>query len=767
MWEDAYSIDARLEKNRGVGVGFGMLPEGDQTLTITLHAPPDGWLIDESEPRDNSGDHAWQPADGITTDSATHVYTVIGVDPNDGHAVGFCGKLKKAVEGDGSPPTFDAAVADLDLDAEGVEDDDEATAPGGGLFVPRSMHKGADFPDTLGEDDQYATLTLSVRPKWAGPPNPEYVGTLTFDVTGDGIQLYDISVNPPKIAERSRSVPAEGLTVQYGVVTNDQATSPGDIGATFTWDSELQGGPATAVDHVRIVPYWVDLDVARLEGNTVVQSEEDTQGSITSIVGPNDNLDTYALNLPRVAISSIEVLAEFGNPNGVRLYFEKVNPAASPGKVRIIKNSAVWMTDSESSKELSLADLSQTFTAQATYGGGVDLRLVARISGAAVCSDRVRISAIPGAVPKPGRIVFVNPAATNHNPPYDDFLENASENLSDAVFVATSGDNVVVAREYTFKFSSQLTVQKSAIVLAGLAGRLISPPNPNPYPWTTDEMDWSQRLPHLSGQGTTAILYWPNVSDVQVAGFVFENANATRGAACRFDESSNVSILCSQFSDNQAPDGGAGIMWRFTHQSRVLGCLFLRNTQTSSEESLGGGAILLQGCNTSSVARCRFEDRNTAAHGGAGVCLYSCPNSTVLTSYFTDCHGKFGGGVLVKDALDPLLPKSRIITCVFKENVYTAAQPHHGGSGVYVEDASCLISGCDFVNNSHAGSGGAIACRGDSTIEIGQLVEIHSCHFTQNHADYCGGAIAVFGSAEEGLSCDPPAIWGGTDANII
>ena len=75
-WEDAYSIDARLEKNRGVGVGFGKLLEGDQTLTITLHAPRDGWLIDESEPRDNAGDHAWKPADGITTDSEDHVRIV-------------------------------------------------------------------------------------------------------------------------------------------------------------------------------------------------------------------------------------------------------------------------------------------------------------------------------------------------------------------------------------------------------------------------------------------------------------------------------------------------------------------------------------------------------------------------------------------------------------------------------------------------------------------------------------------------------------------
>ncbi len=539
--------------------------------------------------------------------------------------------------------------------------------------------------------------------------------------------------------------------------------TPGEV--LLALELRLNNGTTkVALDVVRVTVIHANLDIARLNGSTVSQLEEHTQGSITSIVEPNEDFDVCTLRLSP-AFSPIELLDDSENPNRVRLYLEKVVLPKSPGKIRIIRDGTIWMEDTDVSKELSGADLSHSFSVQGTYGGVIDLMLVAKIGDNAIAADQVRISAIPDAIPQPGRILFVNPGAGKHDPPYDDFLENASSSVALALAAATPGDNIAVARDYDYRFSNRMSLQASSIVLAGLGGRLVPPPSPNPYPWTTNEMDWTQRLPHLDGQETSGIVQASDVNDIQLAGLVFTNASAAEGAGCRFETSSHVSVLSCRFDENVATEGGAGIMFRFTHSSTVSGCIFTGNWQSNAESTLGGGGVLMQSCNGSTVARCRFEgtafeNSNLAQYGGGGICLYTCPSSLVSACYFTACHGNLGGAILVKDPLEQL--ESRVINCVFVENCPAGSSR---GGAICVIDASCSVSGCMFSDNS-AMYGGAVACQGTALTDCPYDVNIETSTFARNSAA-SGGALAVLGAAEGTVdSCDPNAGWGGIRVNI-
>jgi predicted outer membrane repeat protein len=520
-------------------------------------------------------------------------------------------------------------------------------------------------------------------------------------------------------------------------------------------------------DVVRINLVGVDIDIARLDGNTVPESKDHTQGSITKLVGPSNTLTDYALN-----ISLFVRPPELLNEPGIQVRLRTIATNRSPGKVRIVKNgSAIWMNDTEGQKTLTAADLVSALTVQATYGGVVDLAIEVVRGGVVLCSDNVRVSGIPSAYPKSGRILFVNFGLPGAAAPYDDFLVNAADEISDALAIATAEDNIVVCREYVGTFAGGgLSSSQSDIVLAGLGGKIVAPPTPNPYPWTVDGIDWAQPLPRLTGAGASKILTWSNVSEVVVAGLVFQNALGVRGAALEFATSDHVDVLSCMFDGNTASKGGGGVRFNQTHYSHVDDCLFTNNSQSEANE-IGGAGVLFQGCQTSRVTRCRFE--GNSAKIGAGISLDFNANCTVLQSYFTDNHGKLGGGVSVTTNLLANLPgfnpgRSNILDCIFKGNKYDAPEPAHGGSGVFVQDAECRIANCMFKENAHKGNGGAIMCRGLNELVQGGLVDIDNCQFIDNKATATGGAIAVLGSTVNGLPnfCDPSGLLGGMGVEI-
>lgn len=245
------AINCTLKANQGVGVGFGMLSKTAQTLTINLNAPA-GWEIATSDPRDNSGVHLWSPDGGIDTVSPTHTYNVVGVIPEEGHSAGFLGTLTTASSGGagsaGSPPTFDAAVADIDIDFTGVDDATEADEPAGGkLFWV--LHDG-EFPSS--PPGNCVNLRVVVRTKWQGPPqSPPSVGDISFQIEGTGakgVAIYEpggtlltYHTLEGTLVTGTKPIPSGTYDQTFKVLTNSKFVGAAIITATFTWKTELAG----------------------------------------------------------------------------------------------------------------------------------------------------------------------------------------------------------------------------------------------------------------------------------------------------------------------------------------------------------------------------------------------------------------------------------------------------------------------------------------------------------------------------------------------
>ena len=266
--ERSFALEAQLQENKGVGVGFGMLGETQTTLTITLRAPTD-WKIQSSYQRDPSGIHLWTPQDGIQVESETHTYTVSGILPLAGHAVGFAGVLTKESSGTGSgggSTTFEAAVADLDIDLPGLSDTVEESEPGGlGVSV---LYPHAGFPSTLPELPEteavsYQELHISLDTKWNGslPAGVTQLGTLTFTIEGTsaaGVAIYDHEGKP---VAGPVEIKTADYVKTYRIVTNNSFISTATIKASFQWQTALSGNSQEnkADDVVRLSKLSVEI----------------------------------------------------------------------------------------------------------------------------------------------------------------------------------------------------------------------------------------------------------------------------------------------------------------------------------------------------------------------------------------------------------------------------------------------------------------------------------------------------------------------------
>ena len=280
------SISAKLKKDTDVGVAFNDIPQGFFDVIVSL-VHPDDWSIvtnaESSKVVSKSGDTIWNRT---SADEDTHVWEGCGVTGNCWPGVLFAGNLTKHTSGGGggTPPGFNASVADIDIDVDSLglhsdeptshhwppdgslgEDEEEGGDGTGGLCLPASLVTG-QFPTNLPSGTDYKTLKLTLNPKWVGTPSYDgNVGTLTFSTTGSGFALYELTGSDSgTLVTTGIRVPPNGFSgKQYGILTNGDFTSSGGITATFTWDSNLKGGEDTATDYVRIAPtaYVVVLHV--------------------------------------------------------------------------------------------------------------------------------------------------------------------------------------------------------------------------------------------------------------------------------------------------------------------------------------------------------------------------------------------------------------------------------------------------------------------------------------------------------------------------
>lgn len=265
------AITAVLKPNADVGIAFNDVPQGVFDVFVSLQRPEGWWIITNEESSialDVSGSTIWNR---IQVSDHLHRWEGIGSAGDCWSGVRFHGLLKGEA-GPGTPPTFDVSVADIDIDVDslGLHSDGEAgcwppsgsyaedvteATEGGGLYLSPSLVNGT-FPSQLPTDAPYKALTVTLRPKWIGPPNPDTVGDLTFNIAASGVALYRVS-DRSQVTGTIR-VPCSGFSgEQFGILTNGDFTVPGGIYAAFTWDENLKGGEDTTTDYVRLAPMAV------------------------------------------------------------------------------------------------------------------------------------------------------------------------------------------------------------------------------------------------------------------------------------------------------------------------------------------------------------------------------------------------------------------------------------------------------------------------------------------------------------------------------
>lgn len=274
----ATTITGTLKPNADVGVAFNDTPQGVFDVFVSLQRPNDWYIVTNDQSSvavDKSGATIWNR---IQASDDLHRWEGIGSAGDCWSGVRFHGLLKRPGTGGGpgSPPPFDASVADIDIhvDSQGLcsgdhwppdgsyEEDVAEDTESGGLYLPRSIITGElPTPLPLPTNLTYKALTLTLRPKWVGPPNPSSVGTVTFYVSAPGLALYRLPDGTQVNQSNPLPVPPQGLSETYAILTNENFTSPGGIYASFEWYSSLRGGEDTAMDYVRLAPAWSNIFV--------------------------------------------------------------------------------------------------------------------------------------------------------------------------------------------------------------------------------------------------------------------------------------------------------------------------------------------------------------------------------------------------------------------------------------------------------------------------------------------------------------------------
>lgn len=332
----------------------------------------------------------------------------------------------------------------------------------------------------------------------------------------------------------------------------------------------------------------VDIGIKRYEGTLVSEGIEHSNGSVVQLV-PKDNPEGIYLEIAYLRVAP-SLLTTYW-----RIKLKKVGPTTSVGKLRVYRNGAVFMDETEMEKDVSVADLGSSWKVDATVGGVVDLALVVEdvATGVELARDVVRISAIP-CKPGSGRIIFVNPASTGAAAPYDDFENNAAHTIVEALNAMQANDNILIARGTYFE--NNLVIAHGGVV-AGLAGRWLVD-NPSAEPPTTplaDKFDFATlsatALPTISppaGAPTASLMRTDGVVDggqIAVAGLSFQGGVAgqigglTAGGALRAENLDSVSLLLGwcRLKNNQASEFGGAVYMKSVTSARIDTCEFLDN----------------------------------------------------------------------------------------------------------------------------------------------------------------------------------------------
>ena len=448
-------------------------------------------------------------------------------------------------------------------------------------------------------------------------------------------------------------------------------------------------------------PPTVDLDVARLDGNWVPENQEDSQGSITKIQDPTE--DVYpAMNwaLPlRIEVSPAPDTISFSN--------EPVGNSQGIVQILNVNGGAIIPVWNSSFPPTSLSLLPGQYYAVALTGGVTDLGLTAYKAGASLGKDIVRVSSIP-VPPAPGRILFVNPNAPGHGVPFDDFKYRAASTISEAATYAVSGDNIAVARTTIKDHGAEI---KRDITLAGLVGRW----GGGGFAFGDVPIIDAQR----KGRHVTLIAERELAPGTNIGGLRFTNGREKSGGALYIGQDRTVLIKYTAFDENVATgehSGGAIEIPQanvtvskgaFSHNKALLGPGGHINCEGEDGETraaIARWANALNALPTQMWQTLQFAQVSTFA-------------LTIVDTSFSDGVATYGGGVSVGTG-------KRGMCCIIKgQTTFTncRATKHDGrGGGVSIRGPLCigsLIEGAVFEDCvANDGGGISIIYCGQATI---------------------------------------------------
>lgn len=543
---------------------------------------------------------------------------------------------------------------------------------------------------------------------------------------------------------------------------------------------------------IKVVVLTIDLDIYRLDGTTKVdESKDDTEGSITRVLNPNDGETKGTGKTRGISLKLESSVLPTGLSLSYKLRLKYIHSVANDkGLVRVyedtVSGSACIIDNCLSTPDmvevLATSALSDGFWMEFEGGGIVELELVVLDGSTEVCKDSVRACAIPFK-PKTGGILFVNPGARAGSLK-NNYTDDSANTISAALAAAVDGMNVVVSSATYPESSLQIG---RAISLGGLGLRWLANTSANFKDKTGVEYvpDYGV-LPVIDGQLASWICQLQQ-DDTDISGLQLVNGKNTEsglgnggGAIRSIDDVDDVDLCCNRFDANEShnSDGGAvlchkGEGWAITDclftlnqskthggavvyydtfggESKIVRSIFAANKAerpaSGTADTVQGGAVFLDRSDpTFQVSQCVFDGnqaRDLCSGSDNGYSDSSYPSGDGLISVTEEDIGAWGGAICIYEDN----PSVTITKTVFHGNqAYSENRRARGGAmllrrveDVFGDDAAATVSASYFLDNEvyglRRGSGGAIdlfdgSCSADN------------CQFTGNKAS----SAPVFG----------------------
>lgn len=344
------------------------------------------------------------------------------------------------------------------------------------------------------------------------------------------------------------------------------------------------------------------------------------------------------------------------------------------------------------------------------------------------------------------------------------FSGNTSATRGGALYISNA-DAALTAR---FNAVEGCVFSQNSAVSGGGAAALFSGDSSMPEGATaffTDCTFTQNTAENTDGDSYGGALYVHRKSTLQVNGSLFEqNAAKTEGGALYLSGESNATVINSEFLSNTSNAGGA-VSVRSSKLSVADGS-FDKNTSETN-----GGAIYVSYVGDSAfnsdikLDNCVFTQNSAVKYGGA---FYATEHkiekdTRVITSgssIYEKNSAQKGGAAYITAGVEAYFSGDQ-----FKQNRATSASGDDtNGAALYITDSNVKIDGASFTQNSADYNGGAVGTYSDSTFVMnnvtadgntaqnaggflynsGSDVKIYSSDLKNNSAtDKTGGALSL------------------------